>query len=442
MEYRFPDEFEWGTATASYQVEGASREDGRGECIWDAFAREPGRVYMNADGSVACDQYHRYEEDMKLIASFGFKAYRFSIAWPRVIPEGRGKVNEAGLDYYRRLCDAIHANGMKAIATIYHWDLPVPLQAEGGWTNRGIVSAFTDFAAACFKGLGDKVDSWITINEPFCITYLGYYYGEHAPGHRDLEETVASIHHVNLAHGRTVKLYRTMGLSAPIGITWNLSTPRPFDSLPESRKAAEYATAVKSRVFTDPVLKGSYPEIVKELGFRFPVEEGDMDDIRQKIDFIGINYYTEDAVVYSETGRFRFSSAPDWHPVTDMGWPIIPDGLLRQLRWISAESGNIPLYITENGAAEPDVVSADGRVHDNARIDYLRAHFKAAAKAISEGINLRGYYIWSFIDNFEWAKGYSKRFGIVYCDYATLERIPKDSAYFVKDVIGNLSDWC
>ena len=439
--YSFPADFEWGTATASYQVEGAVHEDGRSESIWDVFAREPGKVYMGADGSVACDQYHRYEEDIALIASLGFKAYRFSIAWPRIIPDGTGAVNEAGLDYYRRLCDSIHAHGMKATATVYHWDLPAVLQEKGGWTNRDIVDAFESYAEACFRGLGDKVDSWITINEPFCVTYLGYYYGEHAPGHHDLNETIAAIHHVNLAHGRAVQIYRQLGLKAPIGITWNLSTPRPYDSSSASMKAVEYAIAVKSRVFTDPVLKGSYPDLLNELGFRFPVKDGDMETISQPIDFIGLNYYTEDAVVYSETNPFRFSAAPDWHPVTDMGWPIIPDGLLRQLRWISSESGNMPLYITENGSAEKDELTADGRVHDAARIDYLRKHFKAAAEAIGEGINLKGYYIWSFIDNFEWAKGYSKRFGIVYCDYATLERIPKDSAYFAKDVITGLSDW-
>ncbi len=439
--YTFPADFEWGTATASYQVEGAVREDGRSDSIWDVFSREPGKVHMGADGSVACDQYHRYEEDIALIASLGFKAYRFSIAWPRVIPDGTGGVNDAGLDYYRRLCDCIHAHGMKATATIYHWDLPAVLQETGGWTNRGIVDAFTAYADACFRGLGDRVDSWITVNEPFCVTYLGYYYGEHAPGHCSLDETIAAIHHVNLAHGRTVELYRKTGLKAPIGITWNLSTPRPYDSSAESARAAEYAIAVKSRVFTDPVLRGCYPELVKELGFRFPEEKGDMEIISQPIDFIGLNYYSEDAVRYSETEPFRFRTAPDWHPVTDMGWPIVPDGLLRQLRWISSESGNIPMFITENGSAEPDTVTPDGRVHDPGRIDYLRKHFKAAAEAVSEGLNLRGYYIWSFIDNFEWAKGYSKRFGIVYCDYTTLERIPKDSAYFVKDVIENLSDW-
>lgn len=439
--YSFPSDFEWGTATASYQVEGAVHEDSRSDCIWDVFCREPGKVYMGADGGVACDQYHRYEEDIALIASLGFKAYRFSIAWPRVIPDGTGAVNEAGLDYYMRLCDCIHSHGMKAMATIYHWDLPAVLQENGGWACRGIVDAFTYYAEACFRGLGDKVDSWITINEPFCIAYLGYYEGEHAPGHRDLQEAIAAIHHLNLAHGRTVKLYRSMSLTAPIGITWNLYVPRPFDNTPESKKAVEYAIAVKSRVFTDPVLKGSYPGLVKELGFRFPVEKGDMEDISQPIDFIGINYYSEDAVTYSEDELFRYKVCPDWHPVSDMGWPVVPDGLARVLRWISNESGNLPLYITENGAAEPDVVSPDGRVHDADRIDYLRKHFKAVSGVIAEGVNLKGYYIWSFIDNFEWAKGYSKRFGIVYCDYATLERIPKDSAYFVKDVIGGLCDW-
>ena len=433
----FPPSFIWGCATASYQVEGAVHEDGRSDSIWDVFCKEPGKVYMGADGSVACDEYHRYEEDIALMASLGFKAYRFSLAWPRIIPDGVGKINEAGLDYYRRLCDCIHSYGMKAAATIYHWDL----QASGGWTDRGIVDAFTEYASACFDGLGDKIDSWITINEPYCITYLGHYYGEHAPGHKDFDETAAAIHYVNLAHGRTVKIYRETGLKAPIGITWNLSVPRPYDASDDSYKAVEYAAAVKSRVFTDPVLKGEYPEILRDLGFVFPIEDGDMEDISTPIDFIGVNYYSEDAVQLDAEDRFRFRTAPDWHPVTDMDWPIVPDGLYRLLRWISDESGNMPIYITENGAAVKDEVSLDGRVHDKERIDYLRSHFSAALEAIEDGVNLQGYYIWSFLDNFEWAKGYSKRFGIVYCDYATLERIPKDSAYFVKDVIKNLCDW-
>ena len=436
----FPEDFIWGTATASYQVEGAVTEGGRKPSIWDVFASEKGRILDGSDGSTACDHYHRYEEDVSLMASLGFKAYRFSIAWPRIIPDERGDVNQEGIDFYRALCSSIHAHGMSATATLYHWDLPACLQDEGGWTSRSTVDAYADYASVCFSELGDCVDQWTTINEPFCVSYLGYYFGEHAPGHRSFEETVAAIHHINLAHGRALRRYRETGLTAPIGITWNLSTPRPYDRSSESEKAVEYATAVNTRVFTDPVLKGQYPEIVKELGFEFPVLDGDMEEISQSIDFIGINYYTEDAVRYSDKARFHFEAMPTWQECTDMNWPVIPDGLTRQLEWITAESGGLPLYITENGAAYKDIVE-DGRVHDRERIDYLRRHFEAVLSAMENGVPLKGYYIWSFMDNFEWAKGYTKRFGIVYCDYETLKRIPKDSAYFVKDVIFDLCSW-
>jgi beta-glucosidase len=437
----FPDDFVWGTATASYQVEGAGREGGRSECIWDTFARKPGGVYAGENGETACDQYHRYKEDIALMASLGFKSYRFSIAWPRVLPGGTGKVNPEGIAFYRELCQELRRYGISACATIYHWDLPQTLQDKGGWAERFIVEAFEEFAKVCFAELGDLVDQWITINEPYCIAWLGYHKGRHAPGIRDLNQALRAIHHVNLAHGLAVRAYRKTGLKAPIGITWNPSTPRPATRSEGDRRAALTARAVDTEVFMYPVLGRGYPEIVtRDLGLSFPARDGDLEIIAEKIDFIGVNYYMESPVAEDPGARFKYRSLPSWQETTDMGWPVVPGGLERQLRWISSISGGLPIYITENGCARQDRVESDGRVHDRERIDYIRRHLEVCAGLIKEGINLKGYYAWSFLDNFEWALGYTKRFGIVYVDYADQKRIPKDSAYFFRDLIAGYGE--
>ncbi|MDR1949675.1 MAG: beta-glucosidase [Spirochaetaceae bacterium] len=438
----FPDDFVWGTATASYQVEGAGHEGGRSECIWDTFSRIPGAVYGGENGEIACDQYHRYREDIALMAELGFKSYRFSIAWPRVIPAGTGKVNPEGIAYYRALCDELHKNGIKACATIYHWDLPQVLQDKGGWADRSIVEAFTEYAKVCFAELGKYVDQWITINEPFCVTYLGYYYGVHAPGIRDIDQAIKTVHHVNLAHGSAVKAYRKTGLTAPIGITWNPSTPRPATKNRADKKAALTARALETEVFIYPVLGKGYPDIVtRDLGLTLPVKPGDLETIAQPIDFIGVNYYNESPVAFDKKAPFKYSSKPSWQETSEMGWPTVPQGLARQLRWIQEVSGGIPMYITENGYARNDEVDAEGRVHDRERIHYVRKHLEVCRDLIKEGINLKGYYAWSFADNFEWAYGYTKRFGIVYVDYTTQKRYPKDSAYFFRDVIAGYGEW-
>jgi beta-glucosidase len=438
----FPKDFTWGTATASYQVEGAGHEGGRGECIWDTFARKPGAVYAGESGEVACDQYHRYAEDVALLAELGFTSYRFSIAWPRIIPAGTGRVNGEGIAYYRRLCEELHKYGISACATIYHWDLPQTLEDAGGWADRSIVGAFEEYARICFKELGDLVDQWITINEPFCIAYLGYFHGRHAPGHRDLQKALNAVHHVNLAHGVTVKAYRQTGLKAPIGIVWNPSTPRPAAANGEDDAAAKIARALETEVFMFPCLGKGYPELAAQiLDCPFPVKDGDMETIAQKIDFIGINYYSEYPVAADRNARFKFSGRPSWQDTTGMGWPVVPGGLERQIRWIAEIAkdafgvSRIPLYITENGCARNDEVESDGRVHDRERIEYIRRHLAVCSDLIQAGINIKGYYAWSFLDNFEWTYGYTRRFGIVHVDYFTQKRTPKDSAYFLRDLI-------
>lgn len=440
--HKFADDFVWGTATASYQVEGSGDKDDRGRCIWDDFSHIPGKVYMNADGSVACDQYHHIEDDIQLMSKLGFTSYRFSISWPRIFPDRTSGVNMQGIAYYRHICDLLHEHGMTACATMYHWDLPSYLQEYGGWSNRGIVDDFLKYAETLFTYLGNSVDMWITFNEPYCIAYLGYLEGVHAPGHCDIGEATAAIHHLNLAHGRTVRLYRSFGFRAPIGITWNLSVPRPADRSDSAFYAVRIATALGSQVFTMPAFEGKYPEILsQELGISFPVMPGDMDDIKQPIDFVGVNYYSEDVVSYDPGMPFHFRKENTWQDVNDMGWPVVPYGLLRILRWIYEVSNKLPIYITENGYPDADALSSDGHVHDRMRIDYLQKHIEIAEMAIEEGIMLKGYYFWSFIDNYEWSFGYSKRFGLVYCDFSSLRRFPKDSSYFIRDVISGYGFW-
>ncbi|MCL2440633.1 MAG: GH1 family beta-glucosidase [Treponema sp.] len=444
----FPTDFLWGTATASYQVEGAVRDGGRGECIWDTFSRKPGAVYAGENGNVACDQYNRYPEDAALMADLGFKSYRFSIAWPRILPEGRGKVNKEGIAYYRRLCDELHKNGIHTCATIYHWDLPQPLEDEGGWTNRSIVEAFEEYAKICYSELGDVVDMWITINEPYCIAYLGYLHGVHAPGYRDQKKALAAAHHVNMAHGAAVKEYRKTGLKAPIGITWNPITPRPATNKPEDREAADFSRAFNTEIFIFPCLGKGYPEILtKSFPDLIPVKSGDLELIAQPVDFLGVNFYNDYAAAADSGSPYKHSFKPPWQDTTAMDWPVTPAGLERQLLWLAEVSKGVfgkaemPIYITENGCACDDIVTHKGRVHDKERVKYLQLHLAVCADVIKRGVPLKGYYVWSLLDNFEWAYGYTKRFGIIHVDFKTLKRTPKDSAYFLRDTIAGYGEW-
>ncbi|MDR1869168.1 MAG: beta-glucosidase [Treponema sp.] len=443
----FPVDFLWGSSTASYQVEGAAHEGGRGECIWDTFSRKPGAVYAGENGNVACDQYHRYEEDIALMAELGLKSYRFSIAWPRIIPAGKGKVNPEGVAFYRRLCEELHRKGISACATLYHWDLPQTLEDAGGWPDRSILGAFEEYVKVCYKELGDLIDMWITINEPLCVAFLGHLHGVHAPGHRDLQKTLATVHHVNMAHGIAVKEYRKTGLKAPIGITWNPTTPRPAVNSDADKKAAEIARAMNTEIFMFPVLGKGYPKLLaQETNYTVPIKDGDLEIIAQPIDFIGINYYHESPAAADEDAPFKFSMKPSWQETTAMGWPITPGGFERQLEWIAEVSrgafgkAEIPIYITENGCACDDTVTADGKIHDRQRIEYLYQHLAACANVIKKGVPLKGYYVWSLLDNFEWAFGYTKRFGIIYVDFKTMKRTPKDSAYFLRDTIAGYGE--
>ena len=446
----FPNDFLWGAATASYQVEGAAFKGGRSECIWDTFSRKPGAVYAGENGNVACDQYHRYEEDIALMSDLGIQSYRFSIAWPRIIPNGRGEVNPEGIAYYRRLCEALRKKNIHTCATIYHWDLPQILEDEGGWTNRSIVDAFKEYSKVCYRELGDLVDMWITINEPYCVAFLGYLYGLHAPGYCDLDKALAAVHHVNMAHGTAVKEYRkiqnSMELKAPIGITWNPITPRPATNKDSDKKAAELSRAANSEVFMFPCLGKGYPEIVKTVNYNFPVKDGDMELIAQPIDFIGINYYSESPVIEDKNAPQKYTILPFWQQPTAMNWPYTPLGLERQLLWVTEISKGtfgkkeIPIYITENGCACDDVI-IENRVHDKERVAYLQQHLEICANVIKQGVPLKGYYVWSLLDNFEWAYGYTRRFGITHIDFKTLKRTLKDSAFFLRDVIAGYGEW-
>jgi len=444
----FPKDFLWGTATASYQVEGAAFEGGRGECIWDAFSRKPGAVYAGENGNVACDQYHRYPEDVALMAELGFKSYRFSISWARIFPKERGNVNPEGIAYYRRLCEELRKHGIHTCVTLYHWDLPQYLEDEGGWTNRSILSAFEEFVKVCYKELGDLVDMWITINEPFCVAYLGYLWGVHAPGQRDKNKALAAVHYVNMAHGIAVREYRKTGLKAPIGITWNPSTPRPATASQADKDAADASRAFHTEVFIFPCLGKGYPDLFeKNFPNVIPIEPGDMEAIAQPIDFIGVNFYTEPAEAFDEKAELKYKSKPSWQDTTFLNWSITPGGLERQLYWIAEISKGvfgkkeIPIYITENGCACDDQVTPDGRVHDKDRIKYLQQHLAVCADVIKKGVPLKGYYVWSLLDNFEWAYGYTKRFGIIHIDFKTMKRTPKDSAYFLRDTIAGFGEW-
>ncbi len=451
----FPDGFLLGTATASYQIEGAVAEDGRTPSIWDTFSHTPGRVVNGDTGDVADDHYHRWEADLDLMAELGVDAYRFSIAWPRVQPGGSGRINEAGLAFYSRLVDGLLARGIQPWATLYHWDLPQELEDAGGWTNRDTAARFAEYGARTVEALGDRVAGWITLNEPWCAAFLGYAAGVHAPGRTDPAAALAAAHHLNLAHGLAVPEIRRAASNDPIvATTLNLHVFRPEgDTGPEAVRRLD---AVGNRIFLDPIFHGRYPQdllddqrAVSDFSF---VRPGDLELIHQPIDQLGINYYSTSRVRLWDGSAARqkadghnpsaaspFPSSddiewlPDPGPLTDMGWNIDPSGLQELLERSHREFG-IPLVVTENGAAYPDRVEG-GAVHDPKRIDYLHRHIAAARRAMDDGVDLRGYFVWSFLDNFEWAYGYAKRFGIVHVDYGTQARTPKDSARWFAELV-------
>ena len=427
----FPSDFVWGAATAAYQVEGAATEDGRGESIWDRFSATPGKVVNGHTGAVACDTYHRYAEDIGLMRSLGIGAFRLSVAWPRILPEGRGRVNQAGLDFYDRLVDDSLANGLDPYVTLYHWDLPQVLEDRGGWPARETVEAFTEYTEVVVSRLGDRVRHWITQNEPWVASWLGYGLGLHAPGRKSDSDALAAGHHILVAHGRAAEVLRREAPASEVGIAIDLVPMYPFSDNEADVEAAHREDGFRNRWFLEPVLGRGYPEDMLERYDEIlpTIEDGDMDTIAAPLDFLGINYYTR-SVVRASVGEVPAEGAEH----TEMGWEVYPDGLYRLLVHLQTVYEPPELYITENGAAFADA-RENGRVADSRRVSYLEGHLDAVVAAIAEGVPVRGYFLWSLLDNFEWAFGYSRRFGIVYVDFDTLERVPKDSFTWYRDFI-------
>jgi beta-glucosidase len=437
---RFPPDFLWGAATSAYQIEGAPLADGAGPSTWHRFTHTPGRVTNGETGDVACDHYHRYAEDVALMHELRLDAYRFSISWSRILPEGTGRVNERGLDFYRRLVDALLENGIKPMATLYHWDLPAALDDRGGWLNRDIAGWFAEYASVVFRALDDRIHLWTTLNEPWVVVDGGYLHGGLAPGHRNLFEAPIATHNLLRAHGLAVASYRATGGKHPIGVVVNLEPKYPASQSEDDLAANARSDAYMNRQYLDPVFFGSYPEELREMFGEawpdFPAQ--DFEDIRQPVDFIGINYYSRGVMKADPAGGVeRAAKVRQGHAIhTEMSWEVFPQGLTDVLVWFRDRYGKLPVYITENGAAFYDPpVAIDGEVNDPLRIHYLGQHIGAMAEAMRRGVDVRGYFVWSLLDNFEWSHGFSKRFGIVHVDFATLKRTPKASARFYREVI-------
>jgi beta-glucosidase len=436
---RFPAGFLWGAATSAYQIEGSPLADGAGPSIWHRFAHTPGRTAGGATGDVACDHYRRYHEDVRLLHELGLNAYRFSIAWARVLPEGRGRVNPAGLGFYERLVDELLAHGIEPCVTLYHWDLPAALDDRGGWLNPDVAGWFADYARVVFRALGDRVRMWTTLNEPWVVVDAGYLHGVHAPGHRSLFEAPLAGHHLLRAHAEAVRAHRAEGRGR-IGLVVNLEPKDPASTSPADRAATARADAAMNRHYLDAVLLGRYPEELRavygEAWPEFPA--ADLERIREPFDFLGVNYYTR-AVVQDDPAALPVRAASVRQAgatYTETGWEVRAESLTRVLLWLRERYGDIPLYITENGAAFPDPsTSPRSGVQDPLRIEYLHSHLRAAHAALQAGVDLRGYFVWSLLDNLEWAAGFDKRFGIVHVDFATQKRTPKASARFYQDVV-------
>ena len=434
----FPDGFEWGAAAASYQIEGAYNEDDRGLSIWDTFCHQPGRVYQGQTGDVACDHYHRYQQDVDLMAGLGLQTYRFSVSWSRVIPFGAGAVNEKGLAFYDRLIDALLEKNIEPALTLYHWDLPQALQDLGGWANRDIVEQFTAYASLLYQRYGDRVSRWITLNEPYVFTMMGHRQGVMAPGISSYPITARAVHHAMLAHGRAVQAFRASGVKGEIGITNSNTSYEPADDRPESLAATELARDFDARIFHGPVYGKGYPRSVLDYyeskGAPFPIEPGDMDIIASPTDFLGTNLYSR-AVIEADPGRgIGYRHAQPTLPLLPMGYEAAPHALGDFVRWVSNEYGRPRIYITENGVcdnAEPE----NGVIDDHTRIELLRGFLKGLHGAIQDGADVRAYYLWSLMDNFEWSFGFSKRFGIIHTDFETQQRTLKKSASFYSDII-------
>ncbi|WP_306208245.1 GH1 family beta-glucosidase [Actinoplanes sp. RD1] len=449
MSHGFPASFQWGVATSAYQIEGAVAEDGRTPSIWDTFCRVPGAIDGGDNGDVACDHYHRMPADVALIKSLGVDTYRFSVSWPRVQPGGRGPVNPAGLAFYDRLTDELLGAGLNPWVTLYHWDLPQELEDAGGWPARDTAYRFADYAMLVFDKLSDRVDAWTTLNEPWCSAWLGYFEGVHAPGRRSFDDAIAAVHHLLLGHGLATQRMRAAATrDHTFGITLNMGQADPATDSPLDVAAARRADGMGTRIYLDPLHKGAYPaDVVADLAARgtsLPIRDGDLDIISTPLDVLGVNFYfgqdfSGTSPAGSETdeaGRpvVREVPIPD-RPRTAMGWPVTPERFTKLLVRLHRDYPGLPLIVTENGAAFDDPPPADGTVADLDRLDYLRTHIAAVADARAQGADVRGYFAWSLMDNFEWAYGYAKRFGIVHVDYETQQRTLKQSAQWYRDLI-------
>lgn len=445
MSHGFPNGFLWGVATSAYQIEGAVDEDGRGESIWDRFSHTPGLVAGGDTGDVGCDHYHRWAEDVELIARLGVSLYRFSVAWPRILPTGSGRPEQRGIDFYGVLVDRLLQRGIAPMVTLDHWDLPQALQDAGGWPARDTAARFAEYAEVMFRALGDRVRFWVTHNEPWMVAAIGHRLGLHAPGVKDFRASLRASHHLLLSHGMAVQAYRAAGLSAPIGIVLNLFQTRPHTESQEDAQAAIASDGYTNRWYLDPLFRGRYPDDTWALFERVGgpldfIEPGDLATIAAPMDFLGVNFYSPRivrAAAPGETTEFGWVVEKP-HPgagVTDASWEVDPGAFTELLVRLDRDYGPLALYITENGAICDDVIGIDGRVHDPDRVAYLDGHIRACARAIQAGVDLRGYCAWSLMDNFEWSDGYSKRFGVVYVDYPTQRRIPKTSYGFLQRVV-------
>ena len=441
MKRIFPDNFLWGAATSAFQIEGAAALDGKGPSIWDEFSRRPGTVGGGAGGEVACDHYHLYRDDLKLMQKLSLRAYRFSISWPRVLPQGRGDINQVGLDFYDRLVDGLCQAGIEPLVTLYHWDLPAALQYElGGWTNPDLPRIFADYAQLLFDRLGDRVHYWLTLNEPWVVVNDGYFDGVHAPGMKDRSLGYLAGHNLMRAHAYAVARYRACRHNhGAISFALNTNYSFPASDAPEDVAAAERAMHNFGGWFGDPAYFGDYPaELRRRLGALLPVfSPEDSAALKNSLDFIALNYYTSDIVRHAPgvgPMELEYVTPPEIER-TEMGWPIMPDGLTKILHWLSDRYGNLPLYITENGVAFDDAPDNSGFVNDEHRIAYLHDHISAAATAMHAGVDLRGYFLWSLMDNLEWSLGFAKRFGIVRCDHETQRRTIKASGLWYAKLI-------
>ncbi len=442
MRLNFPENFLWGAATASYQIEGAYKEDGKGENIWDRFSHIPGKINEDDTGDVACDHYHRFEEDIEIMKRIGLRTYRFSISWARIFPDGYGKPNPKGMEFYKKLVSKLNENGIIPAVTLYHWDLPQKLQDNGGWANRDTVYHYVEYAKYVFENLGDQVPIWITHNEPFVAAIVGNWIGRHAPGITDFKTALRVAHHLLLSHGLAVKAYRESGHKGEIGITLNMNPVYPASENDIDKAAAKRFNEYLNKWFADPVLKGAYPADMlrwfDDMELAPDIIDGDMSAICQPIDFLGINNYYSSFVRHDENNWPVYASEiTTGRDRTKMDWEINPEGLHDLIVYLDKEYNGIKIIITENGAAFNDIVNHEGKVEDDNRLDYLYRYLEQVHRAIGAGANVGGYYAWSLMDNFEWGYGYSKRFGLVYVDFKTQKRILKKSAYWYSDVIRN-----